>query len=35
MEIGKKGCIVKGGEIDFDKASRIIVDEFRRGYRKD
>lgn len=32
MEIGKKrGCIVKGGEIDFGKASRIIVDEFRRG----
>ncbi|NMB08204.1 MAG: ribosome biogenesis GTPase YlqF [Tissierellia bacterium] len=33
MEIGKKrGCIVKGGEVDFLKTSNIILDEFRRGY---
>ncbi|CCQ97470.1 Ribosome biogenesis GTPase A [[Clostridium] ultunense Esp] len=32
LEIGKKrGCIVKGGEIDFSKASNIILDEFRKG----
>jgi len=32
MEIGRKrGCIVKGGEVDFEKASRIVIDEFRKG----
>lgn len=32
MEIGRKrGCIVKGGEVDFGKASRIVIDEFRKG----
>lgn len=31
-EIGKKrGCIVKGGEIDISRTSHIILDEFRRG----
>lgn len=30
--IGKKrGCIVKGGEIDYTKVSTIILDEFRKG----
>ncbi|NMA87277.1 MAG: ribosome biogenesis GTPase YlqF [Tissierellia bacterium] len=33
MEIGeKRGCILKGGEIDFLKASNIILDEFRKGH---
>lgn len=32
LEIGKKrGAIVSGGEVDFTKASNIIIDEFRRG----
>ena len=32
LEIGeKRGCVVKGGEIDFNKASNIILDEFRKG----
>ncbi|MCF6466397.1 ribosome biogenesis GTPase YlqF [Clostridium sp. Cult2] len=32
LEIGeKRGCIVRGGEIDFVKASYIILDEFRKG----
>lgn len=32
MEIGKRrGCIIKGGEVDFAKASQIVIDEFRRG----
>lgn len=32
LEIGeKRGCVVKGGEIDFSKASNIILDEFRKG----
>ncbi len=31
-EIGKKrGCIIKGGEIDYTKVSNIILDEFRKG----
>lgn len=31
-EIGRKrGCIVKGGEIDYTKVSTIILDEFRKG----
>lgn len=30
--IGKKrGCIIKGGEIDYSKVSNIILDEFRKG----
>ena len=33
QEIGqKRGCIVKGGEIDFLKTSNIILDEFRKGH---
>lgn len=32
LEIGeKRGCIIKGGEIDLEKASYIILDEFRKG----
>ncbi len=32
LEIGeKRGCIIRGGEIDFDKASYIVLDEFRKG----
>lgn len=27
----KRGCLIKGGEIDYEKVSRIILDEFRRG----
>jgi ribosome biogenesis GTPase A len=31
-EIGRKrGCLIKGGEIDYNKASNILVDEFRSG----
>lgn len=31
-EIGKnRGCIIRGGEIDYTKTSRIILDEFRKG----
>ena len=31
-EIGKKrGCLVRGGEIDYTKASNIVLDEFRSG----
>ena len=31
-EIGKKrGCLIKGGEIDYTKASNILIDEFRSG----
>ncbi|WMM26719.1 ribosome biogenesis GTPase YlqF [Tissierella sp. MB52-C2] len=31
-DIGKKrGCIVKGGEIDYTKVSNILLDEFRKG----
>lgn len=31
-EIGRKrGCLVKGNEVDLEKASRLIVDEFRKG----
>ncbi len=31
-DIGKKrGCIIKGGEIDYTKVSNIILDEFRKG----
>ncbi|HAS74095.1 MAG TPA: ribosome biogenesis GTPase YlqF [Clostridiales bacterium UBA8960] len=27
----KRGCLVKGNEVDLEKASRLIVDEFRKG----
>lgn len=31
-EIGKKrGCLIKGGEIDYTKAANIVLDEFRKG----
>ena len=31
-EIGRKrGCLVKGGEIDYNKVSNIVLDEFRSG----
>ncbi len=30
--IGKaRGCLIKGGEIDYTKASNIVIDEFRSG----
>ncbi|NLC04525.1 MAG: ribosome biogenesis GTPase YlqF [Tissierellia bacterium] len=32
IEIAKKrGCIIRGGEIDYTKVSSIILDEFRKG----
>jgi len=27
----KRGCLMKGNEVDLEKASRLIVDEFRKG----
>ncbi len=27
----KRGCIIKGGLIDYSKVSNIILDEFRKG----
>ncbi|MDR7856354.1 ribosome biogenesis GTPase YlqF [Tissierella sp.] len=31
-DIGRRrGCIIKGGEIDYTKVSHIVLDEFRRG----
>ncbi len=27
----KRGCIIKGGEIDYTKVSNILLDEFRKG----
>jgi ribosome biogenesis GTPase A len=27
----RRGCIIKGGEIDYTKTSNIILDEFRKG----
>ncbi|MBM7560568.1 ribosome biogenesis GTPase YlqF [Fusibacter tunisiensis] len=27
----KRGCLVKGNQVDLEKASRLIVDEFRKG----
>ena len=31
-EIGKKrGCIIKGGEVDLDRASRLLLTDFRSG----
>lgn len=30
FEIGKKrGCLISGGEVDYDRAARILLDEFR------
>ena len=26
-----RGCIIRGGEVDYTKVSHIILDEFRRG----
>ena len=32
QEIGRKrGCIISGGNIDDEKVSRIILDEFKNG----
>lgn len=32
LEVGRRrGCVIKGGEIDFEKASKIILDEYRKG----
>ena len=32
QEIGRKrGCIISGGEIDDEKTSKIIIDDFRTG----
>ena len=31
-QIGKKrGCIIRGGEIDDEKTSRLILDDFKDG----
>ena len=31
-EIGRKrGCLIKGGEIDYNKAANILIDEYRSG----
>ena len=31
-DIGRRrGCIIRGGEIDYTKVSHIVLDEFRRG----
>ena len=31
-EIGRKrGCMARGGDIDYDRAANIIIDEFRKG----
>src|SRR5699024_9759850 len=27
----RRGCIIRGGEIDYTKISNIILDEFRKG----
>ena len=30
FEIGKKrGCLISGGDVDYDRAARIVLDEFR------
>lgn len=32
FEIGKKrGCLIAGGEVDYDRTARILLDEFRAG----
>ena len=31
-EIGRKrGCLVRGGEVDYTKVANIVLDEFRNG----
>lgn len=32
MIANKRGCILKGGEIDYTRVAHLILDEFRRGY---
>ena len=33
--IGKKrGCLIKGGEIDYDKVVNVIMNDVRNGYFK-
>jgi ribosome biogenesis GTPase A len=27
----KRGCLMRGNQVDLEKASRLIVDEFRKG----
>jgi len=27
----KRGCLIKGGEVDYSKASKIVIDDFRSG----
>ena len=27
----KRGCIIKGGEIDYERVSKLIVGDFRKG----
>ena len=27
----KRGCIIRGGEIDYTKVANLILDEFRKG----
>ncbi|HCO18404.1 MAG TPA: ribosome biogenesis GTPase YlqF, partial [Tissierellales bacterium] len=27
----RRGCIIKGGGIDYEKTARLILDEFRKG----
>jgi ribosome biogenesis GTPase A len=30
FDIGKKrGCLISGGDVDYDRAARILLDEFR------
>ena len=32
LEIGRKrGCIISGGDIDDEKTSKIVLDEFKNG----
>ena len=34
-EIGKKrGCLIKGGEIDYDKVIELIINDVKNGYIK-
>ena len=31
-EVAKlRGCLIKGGELDYGKASRLLMDDFRSG----
>ena len=27
----KRGCIIRGGEIDYERVSKLIVGDFRKG----